>query len=152
VIKKPRTYHKTYSRELLLIIRDLLQNAPLGLDALHHAKNLWIIKHIKMPHCTVTSGYDVADDLVWVERMSGPLLLNNNLLVGRDRTRMGISCEVRNGRKGFNRMWYSNEPSHVPPRMKKIEFEGGKNRIWEVWKYGCFGYVLLNIHLSRAKS
>jgi len=68
-------------------------------------ENLWITKHIRMPHCTVHSGFDVVDDLVWVGRLSGPLLLNNNLLVGRDMTRMGISCVVRNGRRGVhNRM------------------------------------------------
>jgi len=59
------------------------------------------MKHNKMSHCTVHSGPDVADDLVWVGRMSDPLLLNNNLLVRRDRTRRGISCVVRNGCRGF---------------------------------------------------
>jgi len=54
-----------------------------------------------MPYCTVHSDPDVVDDLVWVERMSGPLLLNNNLLIRRDRARRGISCVVRNGRRGF---------------------------------------------------
>jgi len=51
-----------------------------------------------MSHCTVHSG---PDDLVWVGRMSDPLLLNNNLLVRRDRTMRGISCVVRNGSRGF---------------------------------------------------
>ena len=99
--------------------RHLLQHAPLRLYALHQAKNLlWITKQIRMPHCTVHSGSDVADDLIWVGRMYDPLLLNNNLLVWRDKTRMGINFVVRNGRKGVhNMMWYSNEPSHVPPRM-----------------------------------
>jgi len=33
--------------------------------------------------------------------MSGPLLLNNNLLVRRDRTRRGNSYIIRNDRRGF---------------------------------------------------
>ena len=119
--KKPRKYHKNllvWTPTPPLRSRHLLHHAPLGLAALHHAKNLWITKHIRMCHCTVHSGSDVADDLVWVWRMSGSLLLNKNLLVGRYKTRRSINCVVRNGRRGVhNRMWYSNEPSHVPPRM-----------------------------------
>jgi len=34
--------------------------------------------------------------------MSDPLLLNNNLLVRRDRARKGSSCIIRNGRRGFS--------------------------------------------------
>ena len=60
------------------------------------------MKHSKMRHCTVHSGSDVADDLVWVERVFGPLLLDKNLLVRRDRTRRGINCVVRNGRRGVH--------------------------------------------------
>jgi len=34
------------------------------------------------------------------------------------KTRRSINCVVRNGRRGDqNRMWYSNEPSYVPPSM-----------------------------------
>jgi len=76
------------------------------------------MKHIRMPHCTVQYSSDVVDDLVWVRRIYGPLLLNKNLLVRRDRTRMGISYVVRNGRRWVqDRMSYPNEPSHVPPKM-----------------------------------
>ena len=82
--------------------RHLLHHAPLRLYAPHQANNLlWIMKHSRMPHCTVHSGYDVVDYLVWVGRMFGPLLLHKNLLVRRDRTRRGINCVVRNGRRGF---------------------------------------------------
>jgi len=59
------------------------------------------MKHSRMRHCTVHSGSDVADDLIWVGRMFSPLLLSKNLLVRRDRTRRGISCVVRIGRRGF---------------------------------------------------
>ena len=84
--------------------RHLLHHAPLGLDALHQANNLLrIMKHIRILHCTVHSDSDVADDLVWVRGLSGPLLLNNNLLVRRDRTRIGISNVVMNGSRGFRK-------------------------------------------------
>jgi len=107
--KKPRKYHKTllpWTHTPHPRSRHLLHHAPLGQDALHQTHNLlWIMKHNRMPHCTVHSGSDVVDDLVWVGRMSGPLLLNKNLLVRRDRTRRGLSCVVRNGRRGVhNRM------------------------------------------------
>ena len=108
VIKKLQKY-KSYTVKTLLTWtptppprrRHLLQHAPLGLYALHQAKNLlWITKHIRMPHCTVHYGSDVDDDLVWVRRMYSPLLLNNNLLVGRDMTRMGINFVFRICRRG----------------------------------------------------
>jgi len=94
VIKKLQKYKNHNAKTLLSWTptpppqsRHLLQRGPLGLYALYQAKNLlWITKHIRMSHCTVQSGSDVTDDLVWVGRMYGPLLLNNNLLVGRDMT------------------------------------------------------------------
>ena len=86
--------------------RHLLQHAPLRLYVLHQANNLlWIMKHSRMRHCTVHSSSNVADDLVWVERMSGLLLHNKNLPVRRDRTRRGINCVVMNGcRRVHNKM------------------------------------------------
>jgi len=41
----------------------------------------------------------------------------------------------------FEFEWHKNEENRI---------WRGKNRIWEVWKYECFGSVLLNIHLSHA--
>jgi len=50
--KKLRKYHKTllpWTPTPPLGSRHLLHHAPLRLDALHYAKNLWITKHIRMP-------------------------------------------------------------------------------------------------------
>jgi len=56
------------------------------------------------------SGSHVADDREWIRRMTGPLLLNNNLLVDRSR-----SYVLRNGsRTDDKRMGYMVEPFHVP--------------------------------------
>jgi len=56
------------------------------------------------------SASDVVDDLEWIGRMSGPLLLNNNLLVDRSR-----NIVVRNGRRvDDERMGYTVEPFNVP--------------------------------------
>jgi len=56
------------------------------------------------------SGSHDVDDLEWIGRMSGPLLLNNNLLVDRSG-----SSVLRNDNMGNDkRMGYTVEPSHVP--------------------------------------
>jgi len=63
-----------------------------------------------MPHCTIHYGSDVQNNLEWVGKLSGPLLLNNNLLARRDMTYVII-----NGRRLVeNRMRYTVEPSDVP--------------------------------------
>jgi len=104
-IPPPRSWH--------LVKHDII-----GLEALENAAKEWIWNHLKNLYCMLHFASHVVVDLEWIERMYGPLLLNNNLLVGRDGTRMGISCVVRNDRRGVhNRMWYSIEPTHVPPRM-----------------------------------
>jgi len=51
-----------------------------------------------------------ADDLQWIGRKSGPLLLNENLLVDR----YGNHVLKNGSRADDKRMRYTVEPSHVP--------------------------------------
>jgi len=101
--------------------RHLLQHAILSPNALHNADNCRIRIHITNPHSVVYYGSDVSDDLEWVKRLFGPLLLNNSLLVERD-----MCYEVRNGRNGVhNRMRHMVEPFHVPPLNASIPRPSG---------------------------
>jgi hypothetical protein len=63
-----------------------------------------------MPHCTIHSGVDVHNNLEWVVNLSGPQLLNINLLVRRD-----MSCVLSNRRMvAHHRMRYTVESFDVP--------------------------------------
>ena len=58
----------------------------------------------------LNSGSDIADDLEWVGRMSGLLLIKNNLLVDRSGNYL-----LRNAsRADDKRMSYFVEPCNVP--------------------------------------
>jgi len=93
--------------------RLLLQHAILRLDALHNANKERMCKHIRIRHSTIQFAPDVLDDLEWVGNLSGPLLLNNNLLIRRDKSYvLSNGCMV-----AHKWMRYTVEPFDVPSRI-----------------------------------
>jgi len=89
--------------------RLLLHNYILWPNALHNADKERMCKHIRMRHSTIHSAPDVVNDLEWVGKLSGPLLLNNNLFVRRD-----MSCVLNNRRRlSEHRVRYTIEPFDV---------------------------------------
>jgi len=96
--------------------RHLVKHGIIRLDALQNAEKEWIWNHLRNLHCMLHSASDVADDLEWVERMSDPLLLNNNHLVDRSG-----NIVLKNGsRVDDKRIGYTVEPFNVPIWMHPL--------------------------------
>jgi len=71
--------------------RLVLHNAILRPDVLHNVDKERMCKHIRMRHNTIHYALDVVNYLEWVGKLSSPLLLNNNLVVRREK-----SCVLSN--------------------------------------------------------
>lgn len=59
----------------------IVKHAIIGPEPLQVAEEEWIRNHLWNLHRMLQSASHAADDLQRVERMSGPLLVNKNILV-----------------------------------------------------------------------
>jgi len=86
------------------------QTAILGLKALQNAEEEWIRNHLWNLHRMLHSVSHTANDLQWIRRTSGPVLVNKNILVDRSlHDNVKLWSRVDDGRMG-----YTVEPPNVP--------------------------------------
>jgi len=89
--------------------RMLVKHAIIGTEALQNVEEEWIWNHLWDLHHMLHSASDAANDLRWIGRMAGPLLVNKNILVDRSRHDNGRLWS----RVDDKRMGYTVEPPNV---------------------------------------
>ena len=88
----------------------MVKHAILGPEALQNAEEEWIWNHLWNLHRMLHSVSHAANDLQWIGRMSGPLLVDENILVERSR-----HDNVRLWSRVDDKwMGYTVEPPNVP--------------------------------------
>ena len=87
----------------------MVKNTILGPGALQNAEKEWIWNHMWNLHRMLHSVSHAADDLQWIKRLSGPLLVNKNILVDRSgKDNVGLWSRVDDKRMG-----YTVEPPNI---------------------------------------
>jgi hypothetical protein len=86
----------------------MVKHAIIGPEALQNVEDEWIWNHLWNLYRMLHSASHAADDLQWIRRMFGPLLVNKNILVNKsqqdivrlwsriDDERMGYTVESPN--------------------------------------------------------